>query len=371
MGSASAPTALVCSFSTPVFFSTLCKLFLVLVLLQLDRPHTISPLHLVSTQPKHVRTMHNAQRLTHNNRCRGWAADVLASGGKARLQPDGRGGIDADLRRVCGRASGRSLLGTVCRQMRPTPWLLLPGAHGHCCGTGKVNRCVPLPLPFCPPPPTSPIQPCPLSTSPQQPPRASSPKSARARRSLRASTWMYAHIFASHPAALLRHRFLPPSHVPSLSSFSTLTQPFPFPSSLSLFPLPSFPFFPSFSPSFSSLPFLSPIFLSIDANVASTLFFFFFFFLSFFFFFSPRASAFSPDFYALTVLRFVVGIGIGGMGVPFDLLAEFMPPKLRGKALISIEFFWYARTCSLPPLSPSLCVCSLSVICHKAHSPTP
>eukprot|EP00043_Microstomoeca_roanoka_P019501 m.220178 g.220178 ORF g.220178 m.220178 type:complete len:570 (-) comp17006_c2_seq15:199-1908(-) len=52
------------------------------------------------------------------------------------------------------------------------------------------------------------------------------------------------------------------------------------------------------------------------------------------------ASAFSVDFYMLVSLRFLVGVGIGGMGVPFDLLAEFMPAHLRGKALISIEFFW-------------------------------
>ncbi|EGD76225.1 hypothetical protein PTSG_00928 [Salpingoeca rosetta] len=52
------------------------------------------------------------------------------------------------------------------------------------------------------------------------------------------------------------------------------------------------------------------------------------------------ASAFSVDYYMLVTLRFIVGVGIGGMGVPFDLLAEFMPPSIRGKALISIEFFW-------------------------------
>ena len=147
-------------------------------------------------------------------------------------------------------------------------------------------------------------------------------------------------------------------------TFSLSLFPFPLPSSLfSLLSL-LFPFFLFSSFSFSNLP------LNRRQRCLHS-FLLLFFFLSFFFFFSPRASAFSPDFYALTVLRFVVGIGIGGMGVPFDLLAEFMPPKLRGKALISIEFFWYARTCSLPPLSPSLCVCSLSVICHKAHSPTP
>ncbi|EGD80247.1 hypothetical protein PTSG_10923 [Salpingoeca rosetta] len=52
------------------------------------------------------------------------------------------------------------------------------------------------------------------------------------------------------------------------------------------------------------------------------------------------ASAFSVDFIMLVALRFLVGFGIGGMGVPYDLLAEFMPSKIRGKALFSIEFFW-------------------------------
>ncbi|EGD76226.1 hypothetical protein PTSG_00929 [Salpingoeca rosetta] len=52
------------------------------------------------------------------------------------------------------------------------------------------------------------------------------------------------------------------------------------------------------------------------------------------------SSAFSVDYYMLVTLRFIVGVGIGGMGVPFDLLAEFMPPSIRGKALLGIEFFW-------------------------------
>ena len=76
---------------------------------------------------------------------RGWAADVLASGGKARLQPDGRGGVDADCRRVCGRASGRHVLGTVCRQMRPKAWLLLSRVPGGCSRAGKVPTPAPLP----------------------------------------------------------------------------------------------------------------------------------------------------------------------------------------------------------------------------------
>ena len=43
-------------------------------------------------------------------------------------------------------------------------------------------------------------------------------------------------------------------------------------------------------------------------------------------------------------LRTFVGLGIGGMAVPFDILAEFMPSHLRGKALMGIEFFWTIGT---------------------------
>ena len=51
-------------------------------------------------------------------------------------------------------------------------------------------------------------------------------------------------------------------------------------------------------------------------------------------------SAFANSFALLVCLRALVGIGIGGMAVPFDILAEFMPPESRGKALFGIEFFW-------------------------------
>jgi hypothetical protein len=40
------------------------------------------------------------------------------------------------------------------------------------------------------------------------------------------------------------------------------------------------------------------------------------------------------------MLRSVVGFGVGGVYVPFDLLAEFLPPSHRGRFLIYIEFFW-------------------------------
>lgn len=51
-------------------------------------------------------------------------------------------------------------------------------------------------------------------------------------------------------------------------------------------------------------------------------------------------SAFSVNFPMLVVLRVFVGIGIGGLAVPFDILAEFMPSEIRGKALMGIEYFW-------------------------------
>lgn len=37
---------------------------------------------------------------------------------------------------------------------------------------------------------------------------------------------------------------------------------------------------------------------------------------------------------------FAVGFGIGGVVVPFDILAEFLPSEGRGKFLLTIEYFW-------------------------------
>jgi MFS family permease len=42
------------------------------------------------------------------------------------------------------------------------------------------------------------------------------------------------------------------------------------------------------------------------------------------------ASAFSPNFPALCLLRFGVGIGVGGTVIPFDTLAELTPSHVRG-----------------------------------------
>lgn len=42
----------------------------------------------------------------------------------------------------------------------------------------------------------------------------------------------------------------------------------------------------------------------------------------------------------LLFCRAIVGIGIGGTNVPFDLLAELMPAKKRGAFLVAIQYFW-------------------------------
>ena len=51
-------------------------------------------------------------------------------------------------------------------------------------------------------------------------------------------------------------------------------------------------------------------------------------------------SAWSPNYATLITLRMVAGFGIGGLTVPFDLLAEFVPSKRRGEYLMKMEYFW-------------------------------
>eukprot|EP00051_Salpingoeca_urceolata_P024079 m.418075 g.418075 ORF g.418075 m.418075 type:complete len:575 (-) comp20184_c0_seq26:48-1772(-) len=52
------------------------------------------------------------------------------------------------------------------------------------------------------------------------------------------------------------------------------------------------------------------------------------------------ASAFSPNFATIVSLRALVGFGVGGLAVVFDILAEFVPVHARGRTLMGIEFFW-------------------------------
>jgi MFS family permease len=52
------------------------------------------------------------------------------------------------------------------------------------------------------------------------------------------------------------------------------------------------------------------------------------------------ASAAAGSLRQLIVLRFGVGMGIGGFTVPFDLLAESCPAHLRGLVLCALWTFW-------------------------------
>jgi len=51
-------------------------------------------------------------------------------------------------------------------------------------------------------------------------------------------------------------------------------------------------------------------------------------------------SGFAPNFGWLVTLRFIVGVGVGGATVPFDIFAEFLPPTARGRSLMLINMFW-------------------------------
>jgi len=55
------------------------------------------------------------------------------------------------------------------------------------------------------------------------------------------------------------------------------------------------------------------------------------------------ASAFAMSFEVLALLRGLVGVGIGGLSVPFDILAELVGPAERGRSLMAVEFFWSVR----------------------------
>ena len=57
------------------------------------------------------------------------------------------------------------------------------------------------------------------------------------------------------------------------------------------------------------------------------------------------ASAFSPDFQWLLALRFLTGMAVGGtLPVDYAMMAEFLPPKNRGRWLVWLEGFWAVGT---------------------------
>jgi len=56
------------------------------------------------------------------------------------------------------------------------------------------------------------------------------------------------------------------------------------------------------------------------------------------------ATALAPNYAALVALRTLSGVGMGGFHVPFTLLAEFIPPGMRGQILMTTIFFWTVGT---------------------------
>ena len=57
------------------------------------------------------------------------------------------------------------------------------------------------------------------------------------------------------------------------------------------------------------------------------------------------ASVFAPSFAVLLVLRFLTGIAVGGtLPVDYAMMAEFLPPKNRGRWLVILEGFWAVGT---------------------------
>eukprot|EP00521_Asterionellopsis_glacialis_P010851 CAMPEP_0195303202 /NCGR_PEP_ID=MMETSP0707-20130614/32406_1 /TAXON_ID=33640 /ORGANISM="Asterionellopsis glacialis, Strain CCMP134" /LENGTH=551 /DNA_ID=CAMNT_0040366683 /DNA_START=392 /DNA_END=2047 /DNA_ORIENTATION=+ len=75
-----------------------------------------------------------------------------------------------------------------------------------------------------------------------------------------------------------------------------------------------------------------PVFLSSAASIS----------------FFGIATAFTNNYVPLLIARFCVGFGVGGLTVPFDTLAEFLPSSQRGKNLLYIEYFWTVGTLLVP-----------------------
>ena len=60
------------------------------------------------------------------------------------------------------------------------------------------------------------------------------------------------------------------------------------------------------------------------------------------------ATAFAQNLTQLIVLRFFVGVGLGGCFIPFDAVSEVLPVEQRGKVLMYVQFLWAFGTASVP-----------------------
>ena len=63
------------------------------------------------------------------------------------------------------------------------------------------------------------------------------------------------------------------------------------------------------------------------------------------------STAFVTSYTELVLCRFLIGFGVGGIVVPFDTLAEFMPTLSRGRWLVTTSYFWTTATLMVPILA--------------------
>ncbi|MEF9603678.1 MFS transporter, partial [Paracoccus sp. PXZ] len=60
------------------------------------------------------------------------------------------------------------------------------------------------------------------------------------------------------------------------------------------------------------------------------------------------ASVFAPDIWSLMLLRFLTGMAVGGtLPVDYAMMAEFLPPRNRGRWLVWLEGFWAIGTIAI------------------------
>ncbi|CAN0370578.1 unnamed protein product, partial [Laminaria digitata] len=51
-------------------------------------------------------------------------------------------------------------------------------------------------------------------------------------------------------------------------------------------------------------------------------------------------TVFAPSFWWLLLFRSMVGVGAGGMEVPFDLLSEIVPRREKARVLVDVQVTW-------------------------------
>ena len=62
-------------------------------------------------------------------------------------------------------------------------------------------------------------------------------------------------------------------------------------------------------------------------------------------------TAAAQNYWTMLVLRFGVGVGLGGIVIPYDTLSEFLPSAHRGNYMMRLGFFWTIGTMAVPALA--------------------